>query len=120
MSSDSFDQDHGPLGLLGAAVPVLGVFGASRAPQVQEAEAGLQAEAPPAAAAGGGALAAGGGAPAAAVVVGGRGVVQVPLGALGPVTCSTAGGYLIGSDWPVTMNPLKRRTGSSRVLERIL
>lgn len=115
MSSDSFDQDHGPLGLLGAAVPVLGVFGASRAPQVQEAEAGLQAEAPPAAAA-----AAGGGAPAAAVVVGGRGVVQVPLGALGPVTCSTAGGYLIGSDWPVTMNPLKRRTGSSRVLERIL
>lgn len=74
--SDSFEQDSGLTGLslLGAVVHFFGVVGA-RASQVQEAEAGFQAE---------GLLGAGCG---AVVVVCGGSVVQIPLCTLCPVTC---------------------------------
>lgn len=89
-SGDSLHQDHRlprrrrrRRCLLGNAVRVLVV--GTLAPQVQEAEARLQAEGP---------FGAGGGAAAAAVGggVGGGSVVETALSAFCPVTCSTDGG----------------------------
>lgn len=83
-SGDSLDQDHRlpRRRLLGNAVRVLVVD--TLAPQVQEAEARLQAEGPFGAGGGAAAAAAGGG-------VDGGSVVET-LGTFCPVTCGTDGG----------------------------
>lgn len=87
-STDSFDQDHGLPSFCS-----LGVVG-TWAAQVQEAEAGFQAEA---------LLGVGGWGGAAVVVVGGGSVVQISLCTFCPVTCSTDGGQWLVNETRTTI-----------------